>query len=53
MKVYGSRFDTCRGDRLGLGPGCAPSRAMIGSVSDEDGAHCHLLKKVDYFQSFS
>ena len=40
-------------DRLDLRPGCAPSCPRIGSVSGEDGAHCHLLKKVDCFYSFA
>ena len=32
-------FSVCFRDRLGLGPGCAPSRPMIGSVFAEDGVH--------------
>jgi len=40
-------------DRLDLGRRWRTSRAMIEPIIGKDGAHCHLLKKVDCFQSFS
>ena len=40
-------------DRLDLGRRWRTSLPDTEPIPGEDGAHCHLLKKVDCFQSFS